>query len=202
MNMGTKDPSSDSPNPPDGSFPPDPEMEGELAELLASFPAVEPDASVWSNITDAIAPRDSVPAVRRRWPYVAAVAAVAVLFLGIGAVLGGLMTSDGAVVASEQVRELVDDNGHVVLTVSTADDGSATAVGHNLPALPSTDTYQLWSVVKGEIVSVGLLGQEPDAIALRIEGDPAALALSVEVAGGVAVSSNPPVGLWTAAPNS
>ncbi|MGI9666669.1 MAG: anti-sigma factor domain-containing protein [Acidimicrobiia bacterium] len=194
--MGTKDPPSDSAKGRDRSRANDPELDGHLSELLASFPSVEPDTSVWDGVVAEIETTEQNNTRRSPWQFMA-VAAVAVLFLGLGAFLGSTLGADGTVVASDQVRELVDDQGHVVLTVSTADDGSTTATGHNLPALPASETYQLWSVVGGEIVSVGLLGQEPSAVSLRVEGSPEVLALSVEVAGGVAVSENPPVAVWS-----
>ena len=67
-----------------------------------------------------------------------------------------------------------------------------------MATLDEASTYQLWAVVGDEIVSVGLLGSDPDAVPLRIEGDPAVLALTVEVAGGVAVSEADPVAVWQA----
>ena len=53
-------------------------------------------------------------------------------------------------------------------------------------------------MVGDEIVSVGLLGADPHEVPLRIEGEPAVLALTVEVAGGVAVSEATPVAVWQA----
>ena len=75
-------------------------------------------------------------------------------------------------------------------------DGTSIAVNEGLPALPADQTYQLWSVVGDEIVSVGLLGSDPGEVPLRLESSPAVLALTVEVSGGVAVSSADPVAVW------
>ena len=84
------------------------------------------------------------------------------------------------------------------MTLTASDDGTATATAVELAALGQGQTYQLWSVVGDEIVSVGLLGSAPDTVPLRIEGDPAVLALTVEDSGGVAVSSATPVAVWQA----
>ncbi len=85
------------------------------------------------------------------------------------------------------------------MVVETADDGtSIVTMNGDLPQLDTSQTYQLWSVVDGEVVSVGLLGSDPDVVSLRLEGEPAVLALTVEVAGGVAVSTQSPVAVWEA----
>lgn len=73
--------------------------------------------------------------------------------------------------------------------------GSAYLVGVNLPALDSTSTYQLWSVVAGRAVSVGVLGDHPSTVAFSID---AAIAnqvflVTVEPAGGVVAPTSPPV---------
>lgn len=73
--------------------------------------------------------------------------------------------------------------------------GSAYLVGVNLPALASSSTYQLWSVIAGRAVSVGLLGNHPGTVAFSI--DPGVgnqvLLVTVEPAGGVVAPTTPPV---------
>ena len=106
--------------------------------------------------------------------------------------------SAAVVAAGDTVRELIDPaSGEVAMRVISRADGSSVAVNDGLPSLTGDETYQLWSVVGDEIVSVGLLGSSPDEVALRVEGSPAVLALTVEVAGGVAVSSAEPVAVWS-----
>jgi hypothetical protein len=84
------------------------------------------------------------------------------------------------------------------MTLAIEPDGTSRADAVDLPSLPGDQTYQLWAVVGDEIVSVGLLGQDPLDVPLRIEGEPSVLALTVEVAGGVAVSQAQPVAVWQA----
>ena len=127
--------------------------------------------------------------------------------LGVAAVLLALLgslfvvdavRSDPVISAYDGVvRQLADpSSGELAVTVVTAGDGSSVATAENLPPLPSSQTYQLWSVVGGEVVSVGVLGSNPTDVQLRIEGEPTVLALSVERAGGVAVSAVDPVAVW------
>ncbi len=188
-----------------------------LAELLVdSFPPVDPDPIVWDRIEAQIAAGELSPSVdesvpsldqRRasdsarssRWAPLMAVAAVFVLVAASAFALAQRSDDVAVVAAGETVRELVDPaSGAVAMRVISQEDGSSVAVNDGLPTLADDQTYQLWSVVGDEIVSVGLLGSAPGDVALRVEGSPAVLALTVEVAGGVAVSSADPVAVWSA----
>ena len=179
----------------------------ESSMLLDAFEPVAPDDDVWARIEAEItSPSPETSAVRpertRRswfnWNMTLAVAAVFVLVLGIGAVVLS-NDSSGTTFALDTTRDLVDPStGDIVATVATGDRGQSIIANEGLPALEAGQTYQLWSVTGDEIVSVGLLGADPGTVPLRIEGDPAVLALTVEVAGGVAVSEAEPVAVWQA----
>ncbi|MBK5266779.1 MAG: anti-sigma factor [Acidimicrobiia bacterium] len=77
-------------------------------------------------------------------------------------------------------------------------DGSALIVENTLPPLPGDHTYQLWAVIDGEVVSAAVLGPDPHIASLRIEGQVAVLALTVEQFGGVVVSDQEPAAVWLA----
>lgn len=184
--------------------------------LVDSFPPVEPDDSVWNGIEASISSsgtvnrQEAVHSVSpssgdnatdrsfgRRLAPLLAVAAILLVVVGAVFVVENA-SQDPTIAASDGiVRQLADPTtGELALTIATAGDGSSTASSSNLPALDPTETYQLWSVVGDEVVSVGLLGSDPAGVELRIEGDPTVLALTVEVAGGVAVSEATPVAVW------
>ena len=181
--------------------------------LVESFPPVEPDAGVWNRIQAQIAEtpeakaeipappvRDELAERRRNriWPMLLGAAAVFLAVIGTIAVVGG---GDGGsdTIAAGVTRELIDPGtGEVTAIVTTAEDGSSIIDSVALEVLDASSTYQLWSVVGDEIVSVGLLGSDPSDVPLRIEGDPAVLAITVEVSGGVAVSAVDPVAVWQA----
>jgi len=80
-------------------------------------------------------------------------------------------------------------------------DGSAYLVNTGLPRLPSDRTYQLWGVVNGRTVSLGLLGSQPGDKAFTV--NPSApvkvFAVTDEVAGGVVRSAHSPVAESTSA---
>lgn len=183
--------------------------------LVDSFPPVQPDTSVWDGIEARISPRSANdPTVSQLPPpsgdrpgTQGTLVSRLVPFLAVAAVLLGLVGTvfiaeraigGGVVSASDGiVRQLADPStGELALTVVTADDGFSVATATSLPTLDRSETYQLWSVIGDEVVSVGLLGSNPQNVDFRIEGSPSVLALTVEVAGGVAVSQSSPVAVW------
>jgi hypothetical protein len=87
--------------------------------------------------------------------------------------------------------------GHTVVTMKNAaqhqlmkfvvlPDGRGYLVSSKLPALPSKDTYQLWGIVNGAPVSIGVMGNAPKQVAFTLASSPGptSLAVTVEPAGG------------------
>jgi anti-sigma-K factor RskA len=87
--------------------------------------------------------------------------------------------------------------GHRVVTLKNAEnrqlakfvvlrDGRGCLVSSKLPTLSSKDTYQLWGIVNGAPVSIGVMGRSPGQITFTLAGSPGptALAVTVEPAGG------------------
>lgn len=181
----------------------------ESAELIRmiveGFEPVDPDPEVWRRIDRQLWRSEGSRRRTRPAVYLAAAAAV---FLMIG--MTGVLVNFASREASDApppielqatvVRDLSDPaTGDVELTIHTDSDGSSIAVAAgSLPVLDVASTYQLWSVVGDEVVSVGVFGQSIASAPLRLEGDPAVLALTIETTGGVAVSTAEPVAVWTA----
>ncbi len=67
--------------------------------------------------------------------------------------------------------------------------------GDGLAPLPADRTYQLWGVVQGRAISLGLLGPHPDIVPFSVAGSAPVTEFAVtdEVAGGVVASHNHPV---------
>jgi anti-sigma-K factor RskA len=61
--------------------------------------------------------------------------------------------------------------------------------------LPTDRTYQLWGVIGGKTISLGLLGPDPSVVPFSVAGDGSvqAFAITAEHAGGVVQSTNQPV---------
>ena len=65
---------------------------------------------------------------------------------------------------------VIDQDGHGYLDASA------------LPQLDADQTYQLWGVIaeNGDVVSLGILGRQPELETFSIESDVAALAVTIE----------------------
>jgi anti-sigma factor RsiW len=79
----------------------------------------------------------------------------------------------------------------VVLTKS----GTGFVEAGGLSALPRDRTYQLWGVMGGQTISLGLLGPSPGVVPFSVAGDVAvrAFAITAEPGGGVVHTTTAPV---------
>lgn len=71
--------------------------------------------------------------------------------------------------------------------------GEGYIVRDGLASLGDDQTYQLWGLVEGELISLGLLGNDPDIASFSLDQRTTMLALTAEKAGGVVSSTNEPV---------
>jgi len=77
--------------------------------------------------------------------------------------------------------------------VAVGSNGVGLGLAEGLPALADNRTYQLWGQYDGKVVSLGLLGPSPNAIAFTVADGLKALMITNEEAGGVVSSANAPV---------
>ena len=79
-------------------------------------------------------------------------------------------------------------------TVAVGNDDDAYWVSSDLRHLPSNETYQLWTVVRDAVVSLGVLGSNPnDVTAFRIAPAMARLMVTIEPQGGSPRPTGTPV---------
>jgi anti-sigma-K factor RskA len=64
--------------------------------------------------------------------------------------------------------------------------GTGYLVKSSMPTLASTETYQLWGLVKGSPVSIGVMGAKPGHVTFTMDSSPlpSELAVTVQKAGG------------------
>lgn len=81
------------------------------------------------------------------------------------------------------------------MTVVLTRTGTGFVEAGGLTSLPSDQTYQLWGVIGGRTISLGLLGARPGITPFSVAGSAAvsAFAITAERAGGVEHSSHQPV---------
>ncbi len=81
------------------------------------------------------------------------------------------------------------------VTVVLTSTGTGFVEGAALSSLPADRTYQLWGVIGGRAISLGLLGHDPGVVPFSVAGSASvgAFVITAEHAGGVVHSTNPPV---------
>lgn len=141
---------------------------------------------------------------RRRWQNlgswaVASAAAAVVAVLVVNSVANqGPEESPLAVVVAEAradrdsiTADLVRADGAVGGEAIIDQDGHGFLIGATLPELPADLTYQLWGVIGDQVISLGVLGHNPE-IELFSAGAPVSqLVVTIERAGGVVSNGNP-----------
>jgi hypothetical protein len=97
--------------------------------------------------------------------------------------------------STKQVHLTSKTGPSTVATVVLTAAGTGFVVGDQLHALPSDKTYQLWGVIGGKTISLGLLGADPSVVPFSVAGDGSvqAFAITAEQSGGVIQSQNQPV---------
>lgn len=88
--------------------------------------------------------------------------------------------------------DLRSGDGRLLLAAVVRPDGEGYLAADGLPTLASGRTYQLWALVDGRPISVGVLGAAPTIVAFRAPPGAHALALTEEAAGGAPAPSQAP----------
>jgi len=64
-------------------------------------------------------------------------------------------------------------------------------INPTLPALGPSQTFQLWALASGKVVSIGLLGSHPNGAAIRVEPTMTLLMITAEPLGGTPTPTTP-----------
>ena len=74
-------------------------------------------------------------------------------------------------------------------------DGRGYLVKSNMPSLASSETYQLWGIINGKPISIGLMGRSPSQVTFTVSGNPSPTELDItaEPSGGSSMPSSPVV---------
>jgi hypothetical protein len=81
--------------------------------------------------------------------------------------------------------------------VTILPDGTGYLTAEDLSPLDESETYQLWAVQDGKVISAGVFGSDPHVASFHIDPDLLeGLVLTAEAAGGVAVSEQPAAAAW------
>ncbi len=104
------------------------------------------------------------------------------------------LAEQAAADGSSRLIALRSSDGKATADVVVRPNGTAYLLHSTLPALSSDKTYQLWGISLGsEPVSLSVLGNSPKVVGFTAKMKLDQLAITVEKAGGVAVSKQSPV---------
>ena len=139
-------------------------------------------------------------------PFLAAAAVLAVFVIG-GAIFAGVrqdgnvpntiasmtaMANDAASKPGSRTGFLTDPGQTMKVQVVADAQGHGFLMTDPLPALPEDETYQLWAANNGTMISLGMLGSNPEMSMVPIDPSVTELALTREpVSGSVAPTSSP-----------
>jgi anti-sigma-K factor RskA len=189
----------------------------EIATMLA-FTGMDAPDDLWGRIAGEIGEQAPPPGPelakvlsldehprRRRISSVApwlmsAAAAAVIVFVAIGLADSADAPDEPLANAVELARAdrdsltttLVADGSDVVAEAIIDQDGHGYVLARDLPTLPDDQTYQLWGVVEGgDVISLGIFGPNPEIETFTVDGDVAALAITIEQYPGVVSDGNP-----------
>jgi hypothetical protein len=129
----------------------------------------------------------------------AAAASIVVLALSLSSAQSHVTNLQGAIKLASRsaVQRAMATPGHQVINLTSATDqrlaefvmlpdGTGYLVKSTMPALASSETYQLWGIVKGSPVSIGVMGSSPGQVTFTLNSSPgpSELAVTVQKAGG------------------
>jgi anti-sigma factor RsiW len=122
----------------------------------------------------------------------AAAAAVAVLVVDNGDDAAPLEAAlaDARSAPTSKVVRLVSADGQPGGEVVIDAEGRGFLVADELPSLPENRTWQLWGVVDGAAISLGILGNDPELAMFTVEGSVTQVIVTNEAQGGVISDGN------------
>jgi hypothetical protein len=127
----------------------------------------------------------------------AAAASIVVLAVSLSSAQNQVTNLQGALASKSAVQQALRTHGHQIVELTSASkqrlaefvmlpDGTGYLVKSNMPTLTGNDTYQLWGIVNGSPVSIGVMGSSPGQVTFTMASSPAPseLAVTVQSAGG------------------
>ncbi len=134
-------------------------------------------------------------------PWVASAVAAAVIAVVAISVTDRVSAPNDPIAAAVDDARADRDSISTVLVAESSDaapeaiidqDGHGFLLARDLPTLDSDQTYQLWGVVDdGQVISLGIIGPNPEIETFTVESEVSALAVTIEQAPGVISDGNP-----------
>jgi hypothetical protein len=107
----------------------------------------------------------------------------------LSAVASSVLTNPSTV-----IYHLASKNGTLLADVAVDAHHSAYVIPRHLRSLPSSETYQLWAVSHGSVISLGVLGDHPKLFWCNIVPQMTSILVNIEPAGGTQVPTKSVLG--------
>ena len=107
--------------------------------------------------------------------------------------LAGHSVVDAALETPGHVNVTLNDAHSVGVAKFVLVNGHGYLVSSQMSALSAGQTYQLWGIINGRPISIGLMGASPRTVYFSVEGSkrPTELAVTIEPAGGSVAPTSP-----------
>jgi anti-sigma-K factor RskA len=181
-----------------------------LGNAVGESPAAAPE-ELWDRIAASLS--DEPPALSpisrpkaRRSPalFVPLGALAAALVLVVGLLAAKVVNLDHQVTSLNHqagVAKVLSNPSHETVELTSATsrwratvvvlDGQGYLINPSMPTLGPTQTFQLWALSRGKVVSLGVLGPNPSAVAIQLEPYMTVLMITAEPLGGTPVPTTP-----------
>ncbi|HTB09442.1 MAG TPA: anti-sigma factor [Acidimicrobiales bacterium] len=107
--------------------------------------------------------------------------------------LGSGVVHQALVTPGHRLVRLRGSDDTVLATFVVLPNGTGYLVNSAMPRLPASETYQLWGIVAGRPVSIGIMGSSPHEVVFTLASSPgpSKLAVTVEPAVGASTPTSP-----------
>jgi anti-sigma-K factor RskA len=187
------------------------EVAAMLGNSAADTPATAPD-ELWDRISASLldeppilSPLHGLRSRRQRAGWLVPLGAVAAaLIIVVGLLAAKVINLDHQVTTlsgQAGVAKVISNPSHQTVELTSASkpwrvtvvllDGQGYLINPSMPSLGRSQTFQLWALSRGKVVSLGVLGATPSAAPLRVEPNMTVLMISAEPLGGTPVPTTP-----------
>jgi anti-sigma-K factor RskA len=198
------------------------EVAAMLGNAVAESPTAAPDG-LWDRISSSLLDEPPAlvpfrrPSLSRRLALIVPIGAVAAALIVVVALLavkvGNLDNKVTTLGSRGGVSSVLLNPKHQTVELTSAKhpgwratvillNGDGYIINPSMPAISRSETFQLWALSRGKVVSLGVLGARPNGVQIRVEPTMTLLMINVEPLGGtpapttpVLVQANLPVGV-------
>jgi len=187
------------------------EVAAMMGNALGESPAVAPD-EIWDRISSSLLDEPPAlvpfrrPGLTRRLALVVPLGAVAAALVLVVALLaakvGNLDSQVSSLRSGTSFSSVYLNPKHKTVELASAThpgwratvillNGNGYLINPSMPAISRAETFQLWALSRGKVVSLGVLGAHPNGAAIRVEPTMTLLMINAEPLGGTPQPTTP-----------